>query len=92
MLKNQLSTWVKNVYTLRIVDSKNSVGSSPLPHTHQQPTQFSVHNPLSIHQLFNSFTTVLSTIKTTISPPLIAYLYPQSTPPTIRTKKEKMER
>lgn len=84
--------WVKNVYSLRMNSGKDS-GDTQFSYT--PPT---LPNPqtrvqvLSFTQLTTKFSAVLSTLKSRIQPLLITDLYPVSTAPTMKKKKENKER
>ena len=96
MLKNQLKSmltaWVKNVYSLRIDSGVNSgyplfsyTGPTrALPAIRVQVTSFT--------QVIVKFSSVLSTAKSTYFNLLNTHLYPVSTVPTIKKKKENKER
>jgi hypothetical protein len=83
------STWVKNVYSLRIaqgIKSDQLPTTSPLTH---QFTHTAVHNYLLIPLLVQVFAPSFSTPKISNLYLLYARLYPQSTPP-INMKKKKI--
>jgi hypothetical protein len=84
--------WVKNVYSLR-TDSGMNGGYTPLSYTAltKAQTLTRVQVP-SFTQVYSMLSTVLSTLKSHIQPLLIADLYPVSTAPTIKKKKENKER
>ena len=86
------TAWVKNVYSLRIDSGMNS--GYPL---------FSYTGPLSViagvrgqvpsfTQLITQLSAVLSTVKNHIFNLLHSHLYPVSTAPTIKKKKENKKR
>jgi len=80
-----ISTWVKNVYSLLIVEGKTG---AHLPTTSRLTGQFThspVHNTLILPRFIPLFPLQLSTKKITNSYLLHNHLYPLSTPP-INTK------
>lgn len=84
-----LTTWVKNVYSLRIAGGIKSVYSYTgevlrLYFTQQQRDK----SPI-LPSLIPAFYTQLSTSFLRKIPLLIAWLYPQSTVPTIKRTKER---
>jgi len=84
--------WVKNVYSLRIDSGMNS-GYTQLSYTPPIQAQTLIRAQLpSFTQVYSMLSTVLSTLKNHIQPLLIADLYPVSTAPTIKKKKENKER
>ncbi|MDB5163213.1 MAG: hypothetical protein JWO54_170 [Candidatus Saccharibacteria bacterium] len=84
--------WVKNVYSLRTDSGMNSgyikVSYTPLTSTYL-PTRVQV---LRFTQLNSLLSAGLSTLKMSFQPLLITDLYPVSTVPTIKKKKEIKER
>ena len=96
MRKNQRitvsSAWVKNVYSLRM-DSRIVSGNTLISYT--PPTLllkgYSVQTT-AFTQLPMYLSSVLSTLKNTVLPQLIDHLYPVSTAPTMKKKKEIKER
>jgi hypothetical protein len=96
MLNIQRSTvpfaWVKNVYSLRTVSGNNSVQTvlsytAPQVQAHSQRVQLGTYT-----QVTRRLSAALSTLKMSFQPLLIAHLYPVSTVPTIKKKKENKER
>jgi len=92
MPKTVLFAWVQNVYSLRTDSGMNS-GNTQLSYTPPTQAQTVIRVQLpSFTQVSSMLSTVLSTLKNQIQPPLIADLYPVSTAPTIKKKKENKER
>jgi len=84
--------WVKNVYSLRTDSGMNS-GYTQLSYTPPTQAQTLIRVQLpSFTQVYSMLSTVLSTLKNQFQPLLIADLYPVSTAPTIKKKKENKER
>lgn len=85
-------TWVKNVYSLRMISGIDS-GNTIVSYT--PPTLASiglwVQTPIYT-QLTTKFSAVLSTLNIPQLHLLIRHLYPVSTVPTIKKKKENKER
>ena len=87
-----VENWIKNVYSLRVNDSTTSdqlYTTSLLTYQFEQPA---VHNspvtPLFVQAIASS----LSTCETSLFNQLQSHLYPQSTPPINKKKKENIER
>jgi len=84
--------WVKNVYSLRTDSGMNS-GNTQLSYTPPTSASLPVRVQVpSFTQVSIMLSTVLSTLKNQFQPLLIADLYPVSTAPTIKKKKENKER
>jgi len=84
--------WVKNVYSLRTDSGMNSAYTQ-LSYT--PPTNASLPmgvQVLGLTQVSTMLSSVLSTLKNQFLPLLITDLYPVSTAPTIKKKKENKER
>jgi hypothetical protein len=92
MLKTIPTAWVKNVYSLRM-NSGIERGNTQVSYTPPTLafTSMWVKAP-SYTQVSTMFSSVLSTLKNAILPLLITDLYPVSTAPTIKKKKENKER
>lgn len=85
-------TWVKNVYSLRItsgVVSGESLNSYTPPTLATQSLWVQVP---SFTQVYTNFSAVLSTAKNALFNLLNTQLYPVSTAPIIKKKKENKER
>jgi len=102
MLKNTYNTtslsftlvdkWIKNVYSLRITTGTTS-DNLPTPiHLTQQFTYPSVYNSQVTPLFVRVFTSLFSTLENTYFNLLYSHLYPQSTAPINKKKREKMER
>ena len=84
--------WVKNVYSLRTDSGMNS-GNTQLSYTPPTSANSVIRvQVLSFTHVYTWLSTVLSTLKNQFQPLLIADLYPVSTAPTIKKKKENKER
>jgi len=84
--------WVKNVYSLRTDSGMNS-GNTQFSYTPPSEAQTLIRVQVpSFTQVAIMLSTVLSTLKNQIQPLLITDLYPVSTVPTIKKKKENKER
>ena len=92
MPKTMSFAWVKNVYSLR-TDSGNNSGYTAFSYTPPiyADTAIRVQVP-SFTQVPTIFSAVLSTLKNGFQPLLNSDLYPVSTAPTIKKKKENKER
>jgi len=89
-MPNTLSqTWVKNVYSLGIDTRTTRVRSYTGSLLTQSFTHHPVHKHPVIQRLVPAFYAQLSPSKKSVFNLLYRYLYPQSTYPTIKTKKEK---
>jgi len=80
--------WVKNVYSLRTVQGISSDELHTGSHFVKQFTPSPVHNPQLILAFVQVFTSQLSTSKINHFNLLYRHLYPQSTPPINKKKKE----
>ena len=86
------NTWVKNVYSLRMnsgIDSGKTVFSYTPPLLTPYPDSVQT---LGFTQVSTMLSAVLSTLKTSVQPLLNTDLYPVSTAPTMKKKKEIKER
>jgi len=92
MPKTTPYTWVKNVYSLRmnsgVLCGQNLVSYTPPA---LATTRLWVQT-LTFTQVSTNFSAVLSTVFSAIQPLLNYHLYPVSTAPTIKKKKENKER
>ena len=81
--------WVKNVYSLRATACISS--AQPSTHQYAYPAfpHAPVQNTLVVRPVAHSFTPYISTNKNRVFNLLTAWLYPQSTAPTMKTKKER---
>jgi len=80
--------WVKNVYSLRTVQGINSDKLHTGSHLMKQFAHSPVYNPQLILAFVQVFTSQLSTLKINYFNLLYRRLYPQSTPPINKKKKE----
>ena len=89
MLNPLFFAWVKNVYSLRATACISSAQTST--HHYAYPTfpHAPVQNRLVVLPVAHSFTPYISTSKNRVFNLLTAWLYPQSTTPTMKTKKER---
>jgi len=91
-LFTRVDKWIKNVYSLRIQSGITSEQLHTATHLSQQFTTTPVHNPLLTPLFVQVFTPQLSPQKISNFNLLERRLYPQSTAPINKKKKEKKER
>lgn len=89
MLNYLFRAWVKNVYRLCVTVRITGVRLSPVLFPQLTHPQLVVQNNLVFPVITHIFCAQLSTIIFSHFNPLMACLYPQSTAPIIRTKKER---
>lgn len=80
--------WVKNVYSLRM---SSGIASGDTLSSYTPPTLATIYTRVqtpTFTQVSTMFSAVLSTLKMSFQPLLIARLYPVSTAPTIKRTKE----
>ena len=87
-----VENWIKNVYSLRMNDSTTSDQLSTISLLTYQFGQPVVHNSVVTPLFVQAIASSLSTYKTSIFNQLQRHLYPQSTPPINKKKKENIER
>ena len=85
-------TWVKNVYSLLIIDGIKSVFLPPQLTISRPSYRLTVYKLLSYARFILAFTSSLSPLKFTHSPLLHSYLYPLSTPLITTKTKGNMKR
>lgn len=91
MSNTLINAWVKNVYSLRIDGGLNSGNiQNSYTATSLASNALWVQTP-TFTQVSTMFSAVLSTLKMSLQPLLIANLYPVSTVPTIKRTKGKMK-
>lgn len=88
MPKSVFSTWVKNVHKLRTQRRETQGKVSTHPTLPTVITSLLVNKPQVIPSFVHGFYPQLFTATTTHYNPLISHLYPLSTEPTIKRKKE----
>lgn len=89
MPKTILTAWVKNVYTYGKLGGIKSVVLSPVSSISTHNTSLTVYNSPYLPTLIPVLSPHLSTQKNHVLDLLIHHLYPVSTAPIIKNKKER---